>query len=68
MEDDDRPARRSRKDFSTAISGYLERNLYASCHEVVKDLFVLITTISQVWHEIGSRFFIARMSSPRTIG
>jgi hypothetical protein len=60
VEDDDRPGRPSRDGFSAAISGYLERNIYASCREIAKDLLVPRITISQVLEEIGSRFFIAR--------
>jgi hypothetical protein len=59
VEDDEKPGRSSRDDFSAVVSGYLERSLYASCREITKDLFVLMTTISRVLEEIGSRFFIA---------
>jgi hypothetical protein len=58
VEDDDRLGRPSRDDFSAAVSGYLERNLYASCREITKDLFVLKTAISQVLEEIDSILFI----------
>jgi hypothetical protein len=60
VEDDDRPGRSSSDDFSTVVSGYLERNSYASCRKIAKDLFVLMTMILRVLEEISSRFFIAR--------
>jgi hypothetical protein len=60
VEDDDKPGRPSRDDFSTTVSDYLERNPHALCGEIAKDLFVPINAISQVLEEIGSRFFIAR--------
>jgi hypothetical protein len=63
VEDDDRPGRASCDDFSAAIAGHLERNPHASCHEIAKDLFVPMTTISRILKEIGSRFFIARWVS-----
>jgi hypothetical protein len=59
VEEDDRRARPSHYDFSAAISSYLERNPHISCRKIPKDLFVLMTTISRVLEEIGSRFFIA---------
>jgi hypothetical protein len=58
VEDDDKPGRPSRDDFSAAVSGHLERNPHASCREISKDLFVPMTTISRVLKEIGSRFFM----------
>jgi hypothetical protein len=60
LEDHDRFGRPSRDDFSPAISGHLKRNIRASCCDIVKDLFVPMTTISQVLDEIGSRFIITR--------
>jgi hypothetical protein len=60
MEDDDGLGKPSRDDFSAAISGYLDRNPHASCREITKDLFVPKTTISQVFEEMNSRFFISR--------
>jgi hypothetical protein len=60
VEDDDRPGRSSRDDFSAAISGHLERNPHASYCEIAEDLFVPKTTISRVLEEIGSRVFISR--------
>jgi hypothetical protein len=63
VEDDNRPGRASRDDFSASVSGYLERNLHASCREITKDMFVPMTKISSVLEEIGSRFFIARWVS-----
>jgi hypothetical protein len=59
VEDDDGPERRSRGDFSVAISGYSERNPHASCREIAKDLFIPKTTSSRVLEKIGLRFFIA---------
>jgi hypothetical protein len=59
VEDDDRPGRPSRDDFPAAVSGYLERNLHVSCHEIAKDLFVPKATISRILKERDSRFFIA---------
>jgi hypothetical protein len=59
VEDDDTRGRPSGDVFAAAVSGYLIRNLHASCREIAKDLFVPKTTISRVLEEIGLRFFIA---------
>jgi hypothetical protein len=60
VEDDDRSGRPCRDDFSAAVSGYVERNPQASCHESTKNLFIPKTIISRVLEEIGSRFLIER--------
>jgi hypothetical protein len=60
VEDDDRPGRLSRDDFSAIVPGHLERNPHISCHEISKDLFVLMTIISRILEEIGSGFFTAK--------
>jgi hypothetical protein len=60
VEDDKRRGKSSRNDFSAAVSNYLEGNPHASCCEIAKDLFVPMSTISQVLEEIGSMFFKAR--------
>jgi hypothetical protein len=63
VEDDDKPGRPSRDDLSVTVSDYLERNLYVLCREIVKDMFVLMTTISRILEEMGWRFFIAKWMS-----
>jgi hypothetical protein len=60
VEHDDRFGRSSRENFSAVVSGHLERNPYASCREIAKDLFVPKIIISLVLEEIDSRFFITR--------
>jgi hypothetical protein len=59
VKDDERPGKTSPDNFSTAVSGYFERNLYVSCHEIVKELFISKTTILLALGEMGFRFFIA---------
>jgi hypothetical protein len=54
VEDDDRPGRPFRDDFSAALSGYLETNPHASCREIVKGLFVPMSIISRVLEKMGS--------------
>jgi hypothetical protein len=60
VEDDDKPGKPSRDDFSVAFSSYLKRNPHASCREIAKDMCVPMTIISRVLEKIDSRFFIAR--------
>jgi hypothetical protein len=51
VEDDDRPGRFSRDDFSSAVPGSLERSPHVSCREIAKDLFVPMTIISRILEE-----------------
>jgi hypothetical protein len=59
VEDDKRPGRPSRDNFSFTISDYLEGNPHAPYYEIAKNLFVPMSTISQILEEIGWKFFIA---------
>jgi hypothetical protein len=60
VEDDERPGRPSRDDFSVAIFDYLKRNPHASCHEIAKRLFVPRITILRALGKMDFRFFITR--------
>jgi hypothetical protein len=60
VEDDDRPGRPSSDSLPATVSGYLNRNLYASCRDIAKDVFIPRTTIFPFLDEMGLRFFVAR--------
>jgi hypothetical protein len=51
VEDGDSAGRRSRDNFSAAVSGYLERSPHALCREIAKNLFVPKITILRVLEE-----------------
>jgi hypothetical protein len=60
VEGDERLGRPSSDSLSDAISDYLNRNPYASCRKIAKDLFIPTTTILRVLNEMGLKFFVTR--------
>jgi hypothetical protein len=68
VEDDERPGRPSCDDFSSAISDYLERNPYASCHDIAKGLFVPRITILRALRENGLQILHCKVGASRAIG
>jgi hypothetical protein len=63
VEDDERPGRLSSDSLSDAISRYSNKNPYASCPKIAKDLFIPKTIILRVLDKMGLRFFVARWVS-----